>query len=105
RILYGMWSDLRLTHEAKYRKCAEVVGGVMSAYHPHGDSAIYDALVRMAQDFSLRYPLVDGHGNFGSLDGDTAAAYRYTECKLRPAAMELLEELGQATVDWRPTFD
>jgi DNA gyrase subunit A len=104
RILYGMWNDLRLTHESKYRKCAEVVGGVMSAYHPHGDTAIYDALVRMAQDFSLRYPLVDGHGNFGSLDGDAAAAYRYTECRLQSLAGEMLRELESRTVDYRPNY-
>jgi DNA gyrase subunit A len=104
RILYGMWNDLRLTSEAKFRKCAEVVGGVMSAYHPHGDSAIYDALVRMAQDFSLRYPLVDGHGNFGSLDGDAAAAYRYTECRLQAISTQILEEIGQETVDFRQNY-
>ncbi|HEX8539915.1 MAG TPA: DNA gyrase subunit A, partial [Cystobacter sp.] len=77
RILYGMWNDLNLSHDAKYKKCAQVVGAIMGPYHPHGDASIYEALVRMAQDFSLRYPLVDGHGNFGSLDGDAAAAYRY----------------------------
>ncbi len=93
RILYGMWNDLNLSHDAKYQKCAQVVGAIMGRYHPHGDSAIYDALVRMAQDFSLRYPLVDGHGNFGSLDGDSAAAYRYTECRLEKLADELLNEL------------
>ena len=104
RILYGMWNDLNLTHDAKYRKCAEVVGGVMSAYHPHGDTAIYDTLVRMAQDFSLRYPLVDGQGNFGSLDGDAAAAYRYTECRLQALSSEMLQELGSRTVDYRPNY-
>ncbi len=104
RILYGMWNDLNLTHDAKYRKCAEVVGGVMSAYHPHGDTAIYDTLVRMAQDFSLRYPLVDGQGNFGSLDGDAAAAYRYTECRLQAVSSEMLQELGSRTVDYRPNY-
>src|SRR5690349_17343456 len=78
RILYGMWNDLNLTHDAKYKKCAQVVGAIMGPYHPHGDTAIYDALVRMAQDFSLRYPLVDGHGNFGSPDpNDRPAAMRY----------------------------
>src|SRR5438132_1211337 len=105
RILYAMYHDQHLRPDARYRKCASVVGDVLGKYHPHGDSSVYEALVRMAQDFSLRYPLVDGHGNFGSLDGDAPAAYRYTECRLRPAAMELLEELGQGTVDWRPTFD
>ena len=86
RILYAMWNDERHRHDAKYRKCAKVVGTVMGQYHPHGDTAIYDALVRMAQDFSLRYPLVDGHGNFGSLDGDSPAAMRYTECRLAALA-------------------
>src|SRR5881227_34595 len=87
RIVYGMYNDHRLTHEAKYQKCAKVVGTIMGQYHPHGDVAIYDALVRMAQDFSLRYPLVDGHGNFGSLDGDAAAAMRYTEGRLAQLLM------------------
>jgi len=105
RILFGMWNDLNLSSDAKYKKCAQVVGAIMGPYHPHGDSAIYDALVRMAQDFSLRYPLVDGHGNFGSLDGDSAAAYRYTECRLQKIADELLVELEQKTVDFRPNYD
>jgi DNA gyrase subunit A len=105
RILFTMYQDLHLTPEARYRKCAKVVGDVMGNYHPHGDTAIYDALVRMAQDFSLRYPFVDGHGNFGSLDGDSAAAYRYTECKLHPIAVELLDEIKKKTVDWRPNYD
>jgi DNA gyrase subunit A len=105
RILYGMYNDLRLTSDAKYQKCAQVVGHIMGRYHPHGDTAIYDALVRMAQDFSLRYPLVDGHGNFGSLDGDSAAAYRYTECRLTPVASELLTELSKETVGFRPNYD
>src|SRR5436305_8838752 len=105
RILYGMYNDLHLTADAKYQKCAQVVGHIMGRYHPHGDTAIYDALVRMAQDFSLRYPLVDGHGNFGSLDGDSAAAYRYTECRLTPVASELLNELSKQTVDFRPNYD
>src|SRR6185436_2426791 len=81
RILYTMWQQ-NLTSDAKHRKCAKVVGDVMGSYHPHGDAALYEALVRMAQPFSLRYPLVDGSGNFGSLDGDSAAAMRYTECRL-----------------------
>src|SRR3981189_3523146 len=89
RIIYGMFHDHRLTHDAKYMKCAKVTGAVMGQYHPHGSSAIYEALVRMAQDFSLRYPLIDGHGNFGSLDGDSAAAMRYTECRLAGLAAEL----------------
>ena len=105
RILYAMYHDQRLLPDAKYRKCASVVGDVLGKYHPHGDASVYEALVRMAQDFSLRYPLVDGHGNFGSQDGDAPAAYRYTECRLRPAALTLLGELGQGTIDWRPTFD
>jgi DNA gyrase subunit A len=105
RILYGMWHDHRLTQDAKYQKSAKVVGTIMGQYHPHGDTAIYDALVRLAQDFSLRYPLVDGHGNFGSLDGDSAAAMRYTECRLAGLASELLSELGKKTVDFRPNYD
>src|SRR3954469_338775 len=102
RIIYGMFHDHHLTHEAKYQKCAKVVGTIMGQYHPHGDVAIYDALVRMAQDFSLRYPLVDGHGNFGSLDGDSAAAMRYTECRLAALAAELVQELNKRTIDYRP---
>ncbi|HWT86480.1 MAG TPA: DNA topoisomerase (ATP-hydrolyzing), partial [Myxococcales bacterium] len=105
RIIYGMFQDHRLTHEAKYQKCAKVVGTIMGQYHPHGDVAIYDALVRMAQDFSLRYPLVDGHGNFGSLDGDAAAAMRYTECRLAALAAELVQELAKRTIDYRPNYD
>src|SRR5262245_51366882 len=105
RIVYGMRNDLNLSSDAKYKKCAQVVGAIMGPYHPHGDAAIYEALVRMAQDFSLRYPLVDGHGNFGSLDGDAAAAYRYTECRLAPLATELVTELEQRTVALRPTYD
>ena len=104
RILYTMWQQ-RLTAEAKPRKCAKVVGDVMGSYHPHGDTAIYDTLVRMAQPFSLRYPLVDGFGNFGSLDGDSAAAMRYTECRLDPASTQLLSELDQQTVPFRDNYD
>jgi DNA gyrase subunit A len=104
RILFTMWQQ-RLTAETKHRKCAKVVGDVMGNYHPHGDAAIYDALVRLAQPFSLRVPLVDGSGNFGSLDGDGAAAMRYTECRLAPAAGPLLEELNQETVAFRPNYD
>ncbi len=100
-----MYTDLHLGHDAKYQKCAQVVGAIMGRYHPHGDSAIYDALVRMAQDFSLRYPLVDGHGNFGSLDGDAAAAYRYTECRLTRLSEELIAELGARTVSFRQNYD
>jgi len=105
RILFGTFHNLHLTHEAKYRKCAQVVGEIMGKYHPHGDQAIYDALVRLAQNFSLRYPLVDGHGNFGSLDGDSAAAMRYTECRLAALSSELLDELSKKTVDYRPNYD
>ena len=90
RILYTMWQQ-NLTADAKHRKCAKVVGDVMGNYHPHGDSALYETLVRMAQPFSLRYPLVDGSGNFGSLDGDSAAAMRYTECRLARISDELLD--------------
>jgi DNA gyrase subunit A len=105
RILYGMWHDHRLTHDAKYQKSEKVVGTIMGQYHPHGDSALYEALVRMAQDFSLRYPLVDGHGNFGSIDGDSPAAMRYTECRLQALAGHMLNELARKTVDFRPTYD
>ncbi len=104
RILYGMWNE-NVTADAKFRKCANVVGTVMGQFHPHGDQAIYDALVRMAQNFSLRYMLVDGHGNFGSLDGDSAAAMRYTECRLQRLSDELLQEIGQDTVSFRATYD
>lgn len=104
RILYTMWQQ-NLTAEAKHRKCAKVVGDVMGNYHPHGDSAIYETLVRMAQPFSLRYPLVDGSGNFGSLDGDAAAAMRYTECRLARLSDEVLQEIEQETVAFRPNYD
>ena len=105
RILYAMFASLRLYPEGRYRKSATIVGETMGKFHPHGDTAIYDAMVRMAQNFSLRDPLVDGHGNFGSLDGDRPAAMRYTEAKLRALAMEMFQELRQQTVDFRPTFD
>jgi DNA gyrase subunit A len=105
RILFTMEHDLHLRSDAKYRKCAAIVGDVMGKYHPHGDTAIYDALARMAQDFSLRAPLVDGRGNFGSADGDEPAAMRYTEAKLSKLADELLRELGQRTVPYRPSYD
>jgi DNA gyrase subunit A len=105
RILYAMFHDEHLYPDAKYRKSATVVGAVLGRYHPHGDSSVYEAMVRMAQDFAYRAPLVDGHGNFGSLDGDAPAAYRYTEARLAPPAMELLEELRKRTVDYRPNFD
>src|SRR5512135_1527508 len=105
RILFSMFQNLHLTPDAKFKKSATVVGDVIGKYHPHGDVAIYDAMVRMAQDFVMRAPLVEGHGNFGSLDGDGAAAYRYTEARLRPLAVELLSEIRKRTVDWRPNFD
>ena len=105
RILYAMFTNLRLTHDAKHRKSAAIVGEVMGKYHPHGDQSIYDAMVRMAQDFSLRNPLVDGHGNFGSVDGDSAAAMRYTEARLTALAAELLTEIRKNTVDFRPNYD
>jgi DNA gyrase subunit A len=104
RILFTMWQQ-NLTADAKHRKCAKVVGDVMGSYHPHGDAALYETLVRMAQPFSLRYPLVDGSGNFGSLDGDSAAAMRYTECRLARISDELLTEIDQATVAFRPNYD
>jgi DNA gyrase subunit A len=104
RILYTMWQQ-NLTADAKHRKCAKVVGDVMGSYHPHGDAALYETLVRMAQPFSLRYPLVDGSGNFGSLDGDSAAAMRYTECRLARLSDEMLTEIEQATVHFRPNYD
>jgi DNA gyrase subunit A len=104
RILYTMWQQ-NLTADAKHRKCAKVVGDVMGSFHPHGDSAIYETLVRMAQSFSLRYPLIDGSGNFGSLDGDGAAAMRYTECRLARIADEVLQEIEQETVPFRPSYD
>ncbi|GAB4522177.1 MAG: DNA topoisomerase IV subunit A [Haliangiales bacterium] len=105
RILYAMQNDLKLSPDAKFKKSATVVGAVIGRYHPHGDGAIYDAMVRMAQDFSLRLPLVDGSGNFGSLDGDSPAAYRYTEARLAPAAVDLLDEIKQDTVPFRSNFD
>ncbi|WP_313103644.1 DNA topoisomerase IV subunit A, partial [Brevundimonas sp.] len=104
RIMYAM-HQMRLNPQAAARKCAKVVGEVMGGYHPHGDASIYEALVRLAQDFAQRYPLVDGQGNFGNIDGDSAAAMRYTECKLTPAAVLLLDGIDQDAVDFRPTYD
>jgi len=104
RILYTMWEQ-NLTADAKHRKCAKVVGDVMGSFHPHGDTALYETLVRMAQPFALRYPLVDGSGNFGSLDGDSAAAMRYTECRLTRISDEMLTEIEQTTVPFRPNYD
>lgn len=104
RILYGLY-DMGMTHEKAHRKSAHIVGEVMGKYHPHGDAAIYDTMVKMAQDFSMRYPLIDGHGNFGSVDGDSAAAMRYTESRMAKIAQELLQDLDKDTVEWRPNYD
>ena len=104
RILYAMYED-GLRHNAKFRKSAQVIGSVLSRYHPHGDMAVYDALVRMAQDFTLRYPLIQGQGNFGSIDGDEAAAYRYTECRLSKIGEEMLRDIEKDTVDFTPNYD
>lgn len=105
RILYAMYANLRLLPTARFRKSAAVVGAVMASYHPHGDQSIYDAMVRLAQDFSLRGPLVEGHGNFGSLDGDPPAAMRYTEARLRGLALEMVSEIDRDTVPFRPNYD
>ncbi|HBL05422.1 MAG TPA: DNA gyrase subunit A [Clostridium sp.] len=104
RILYSM-HELGITYEKGYRKCARIVGDVLGKYHPHGDSSVYDALVRMAQDFSIRYMLVDGHGNFGSVDGDGAAAMRYTEAKMSKITSQMLRDINKETVDFTPNFD
>lgn len=104
RILYSM-HELGLYSDKPYRKCARIVGDVLGKYHPHGDSSVYDALVRLAQDFSINFPLVDGHGNFGSVDGDPAAAMRYTEARLSKLAAEMLREIEKETVDYYPNFD
>jgi len=104
RILYAM-HDMGLTSDKAFKKCAKIVGEVLGKYHPHGDSSVYDALVRLAQDFSINFPLVDGHGNFGSVDGDPAAAYRYTEARLSKLANEMLREIDKDTVDFYPNFD
>lgn len=104
RILYAMY-DNNLYPTNPYRKCATTVGEVLGHYHPHGDASVYDAMVRLAQTFSLRHPLVDGHGNFGSIDGDPPAAYRYTESRMSKVAMKMLEDIKKETVDWAPNFD
>src|ERR1700712_330501 len=104
RILYGM-RLLRLDPGGAFTKSAKIVGDVMGSFHPHGDQAIYEAMVRLAQDFSSRYPLVDGQGNFGNIDGDGAAAYRYTEARMTDVARLLLEDLEADTVDFRPNYD
>ncbi|MBY8910752.1 DNA gyrase subunit A, partial [Salinicoccus roseus] len=104
RILYGM-HDNGMTSDKPYKKSARIVGDVMGKYHPHGDSSIYDAMVRMAQDFSYRYPLVDGQGNFGSMDGDSAAAMRYTEAKMSRISMELMRDINKDTIDFQDNYD
>ncbi len=104
RILYAMYED-NLTSDKPFRKSATCVGDVLGRYHPHGDASVYDALVRLAQDFSLRYPLVEGHGNFGSIDGDPAAAYRYTEARMSKISNEMLKDIEKETIDWDPNFD
>src|SRR5213596_796139 len=104
RMLYAM-NELGLVPGRPYKKSATVVGDVLGKYHPHGDTSVYDALVRMVQDFSLRYPLIDGQGNFGSVEGDPAAAYRYTEARLTPVAVEMLADIDKNTVDFVPNFD
>ncbi len=104
RLLYAM-QQLKLDPQGGYKKCARVVGDVIGKYHPHGDTAVYDTMVRLAQSFALRYPLVDGQGNFGSIDGDNAAAMRYTEARMTDVAIEMLRDLEQDTVDFRPTYD
>src|SRR5437868_11363903 len=104
RILFGM-HEMGLNFNRPTRKCAKIVGEVLGNYHPHGDTPVYDALVRMAQEFSMRYPLIDGQGNFGSVDGDPPAAYRYTEARLSPIDSALLEDIDKETVDFRRNFD
>jgi DNA gyrase subunit A len=104
RIIYAM-DELGMGPDKQYRKSARVVGDVLGKYHPHGDSSVYDAMVRLAQDFNIRYPLVDGHGNFGSIDGDSAAAMRYTEARMTKLTMEMLRDIGKDTIDYRPNFD
>jgi DNA gyrase subunit A len=104
RILYAMYED-NLTHDKPFRKSATTVGNVLGRYHPHGDSAVYGTMVRMAQDFSLRYTLVEGHGNFGSVDGDPPAAYRYTEARMSRMSVEMLTDIEKETVKMDPSFD
>lgn len=104
RVLFGM-TDLGLASNRAHKKSARIVGEVLGKYHPHGDSSVYDTMVRMAQDWSLRYPFVDGQGNFGSIDGDPPAAMRYTEARLRKIAEEMMVDIDKNTVDFRPNFD
>ena len=104
RILYAMYED-RLTYDKPFRKSATTVGNVLGRYHPHGDASVYDAMVRLGQDFSIRYPLIDKHGNFGNIDGDPPAAYRYTEARMARIADELMEDIEKDVVDFVPNFD
>ncbi len=104
RLMYAM-RELNVGPNSARVKCARVVGETMGLYHPHGDSSIYGTLVRLAQPFSMRYPLIDGQGNFGSIDADPPAAMRYTECRLTPVAMEMMEDIDRETVDWMPNYD
>src|ERR671927_1327678 len=104
RIMYGMW-DMGIRHNTSYKKCARIVGDVLGKMHPHGDVAVYDALARLAQPWNMRYPLIDGQGNFGSVDGDPPAAMRYTEARLSAIAEELLFDIDKNTVDFRDNFD
>ena len=104
RILYSMY-EMGITPDKPYKKCARIVGDCLGKYHPHGDSSVYGALVRMAQPFAMGLKLIDGHGNFGSVDGDGAAAMRYTEARMAPLALELLRDLDKDTVSWTPNFD
>ena len=104
RILYSMHED-GITADKAYRKCANTVGSVLGRYHPHGDSSVYDAMVRLAQDFTMRYPLIDGHGNFGSVDGDGAAAMRYTEARMAKISEYMLTDIEKNTVDFMPNYD
>ncbi len=104
RILYTMFEN-NLYPDKAYRKCADTVGSVLGRYHPHGDASVYDAMVRLAQTFSMRYMLVDGHGNFGTVDGDPAAAYRYTESRMSKISMKMLADIDKDTVDFAPNYD
>jgi len=104
RVLFAM-DEMGLRHDRPYKKCGRIVGDVLGKYHPHGDQSIYDTLVRLAQDFSLRYPVVDGQGNFGSIDGDPPAAMRYTEARLGRIAEEMLKDINRETVDFGPNYD
>ncbi|MEJ2536080.1 MAG: DNA gyrase subunit A, partial [Calditrichia bacterium] len=104
RVLHGM-NELGMQYNRPYKKSARIVGEVLGKYHPHGDTAVYDTIVRMVQDFSLRYPLIDGQGNFGSIDGDSPAAMRYTEVRMARIAGEILRDINKDTIDWRPNFD